>query len=87
LKTSDLSRIPVNRLFTTYAPGSISGVLAEGNGMPRRALRKVRLTALKIRNAKARGGAELIIWDEVQRGLGLRVQPTGGKSWYCVYSR
>jgi integrase len=55
--------------------------------MPRRALRKVRLTQLKVHKAKASGGAEIIIWDEAQRGLALRVQPTGGKSWYCVYSR
>src|SRR5690349_18000943 len=55
--------------------------------MPQRAIRKIRLTELKVRKAKASSGAALIIWDEVQRGLALRVQPTGGKSWYCVYSR
>jgi integrase len=54
--------------------------------MPRRALCKVRLTQLKVQRAKA-SRAALIIWDEVQRGLALRVQPSGGKSWYCVYSR
>src|SRR5262245_50627576 len=55
--------------------------------MPLRALHKVRLTELKVRKAKARGSGALVIWDEVQRGLALRVQPTGGKSWYCVYAR
>jgi integrase len=55
--------------------------------MARRALRKVRLTELKVRKAKASGGTETIIWDEKQRGLALRVYPTGGKSWFCIYSR
>ena len=28
-----------------------------------------------------------MIWDTHQRGLALRVQPTGARSWYTVYSR
>jgi integrase len=31
--------------------------------------------------------AKFIVWDEYQRGLGLLVQPSGHKSWKCVYSR
>jgi integrase len=27
------------------------------------------------------------IWDSQQHGLVLRVQPTGARSWYCVYTR
>jgi Arm DNA-binding domain len=27
------------------------------------------------------------MWDTKQHGLALRTQPTGAKSWYCVYSR
>ena len=50
--------------------------------MPIQAKHKLRLTELKVR--KAPPG---VYWDEIQRGLALRVQPTGGKSWYCVYSR
>jgi integrase len=53
----------------------------------KRAARKQRLTELSVRNAKAIGATSIIIWDTLQRGLALRVQPTGGKSWYCVYSR
>jgi integrase len=52
----------------------------------KRAARKLRLTELKVRKARTSGTAS-IIWDTVQRGLALRLQPTGGKSWYVVYSR
>jgi integrase len=31
--------------------------------------------------------AKFIVWDTKQRGLGLLVQPSGHKSWKCVYSR
>jgi integrase len=48
----------------------------------KRAAHKLRLTELKVR--KARAG---VIWDTQQRGLALRIQPTGRRSWYCVYSR
>jgi integrase len=40
-----------------------------------------------VRKAKAEGGTVTNIWDTLQRGLALRVQPSGAKSWYCVYSR
>jgi integrase len=50
--------------------------------MPIQARHKLRLTELKVRKAGAG-----VYWDEIQRGLALRVQPTGGRSWYCVYSR
>jgi integrase len=53
---------------------------------PKHAPRKLRLTELKVRKART-GNTASIIWDEVQRGLALRLQPTGGKSWYVVYSR
>jgi integrase len=52
----------------------------------KRAPRKQRLTELSVRKAKATGRAT-ITWDTLQRGLALRVQPSGGKSWYYVYSR
>ena len=48
--------------------------------------RKKRLTELSVRKAKA-GAAATVTWDILQRGLALRVQPTGRKSWYVVYSR
>jgi integrase len=47
---------------------------------------KRRLTELTVKKAKAAAAAYLI-WDTQQRGLALRVQPTGKKSWYAVYSR
>jgi integrase len=46
----------------------------------------VRLTELGVRNAQPTKTAYLI-WDTHQRGLALRVQPTGSRSWVAVYSR
>jgi integrase len=47
---------------------------------------KRRLTELFVRKAKPRASAYLV-WDTHQRGLALRVQPTGSRSWVVVYSR
>jgi integrase len=47
---------------------------------------KRRLTELFVRKAKPQTAAYLI-WDTQQHGLALRIQPTGKKSWYAVYSR
>lgn len=52
----------------------------------KRPARKVQLRELSIRKAKPRDEAYLI-WDTKQRGLALRIQPTGSKAWLCVYSR
>jgi hypothetical protein len=52
----------------------------------RRVKHKVRLRELSVKKARARAKA-YIIWDVTQRGLGLKVQPTGAKAWKCVYSR
>jgi integrase len=54
--------------------------------MNRRAKRAMRLTELFVRKARPQAAAYLV-WDERQRGLALRVQPTGSKSWVTVYSR
>ncbi|MFY9840103.1 MAG: Arm DNA-binding domain-containing protein, partial [Xanthobacteraceae bacterium] len=52
----------------------------------KRPTQKRRLTELFVRKAKPRDEA-YAIWDTLQRGLALRVQPSGNKSWYTVYSR
>lgn len=39
-----------------------------------------------MRKAKPEA-APYLIWDAKQRGLALRVQPTGGRAWKCIYSR
>jgi integrase len=41
---------------------------------------------LGVRKARPEKAAYLI-WDTHQRGLALRVQPTGSRSWVVVYSR
>ena len=56
------------------------------DGAPARAPRRRRLTELGVRNLKPEGSAYLV-WDELQRGLALRVQPTGRRSWQVIYSQ
>lgn len=53
---------------------------------PKRPARKRRLTELFVRKVKPED-EEFLVWDLVQRGLVLRVQPSGTKTWYTIYSR
>ena len=53
---------------------------------PKRAAHKVQLRELSVQKAKPKDKA-YVIWDTKQRGLALRVQPTGTKAWVVVYSR
>jgi hypothetical protein len=46
----------------------------------KRPAEKRRLTEFAVKKAKPKAEAYLI-WDTHQRGLALRVQPTGAKSW------
>ena len=52
---------------------------------PKHAALKRRLTELSVRKLKPRPGAYLI-WDTLQRGLAIRVQPTGARAWKMIYS-
>jgi integrase len=52
----------------------------------KKATRKLRLTELTVRKARPQA-ATYQMWDAQQRGLALRVQPTGNKTWVVVYSR
>jgi integrase len=52
----------------------------------RHAARKQRLTELSVRKFKPRPAAYMV-WDTLQRGLCIRIQASGNKSWYVVYSR
>ncbi|MBR0804117.1 integrase family protein [Bradyrhizobium japonicum] len=47
---------------------------------------KRQLTDLLVRKIGPRD-KPFLIWDTKQRGLALRVQPTGHKSWKCIYAR
>src|SRR6516165_9297222 len=47
--------------------------------------RKAKLTELLVRNLKPEA-TTYQVWDDRQHGLAIRVQPTGSKSWYVVYS-
>jgi integrase len=48
--------------------------------------RKRRLTELAVRKLKPARQAYMI-WDVLQRGLAIRVQPSGSRAWKCIYSR
>ena len=52
----------------------------------RTVIRKCRLTELAVKKAHPEAAA-YAIWDTLQRGLCLRIQPSGSRAWYCVYSR
>ena len=47
---------------------------------------KRRLTELSVRKLRPRA-ATYLIWDTLQRGLAVRVQPTGSRAWKVIYSR
>jgi integrase len=61
-------------------------MLAQTKRRPKRPAHKRRLTELFVRKTKPRDSAYLV-WDVLQRALVLRVQPSGTRTWYTVYSR
>jgi hypothetical protein len=54
------------------------------DGTLAQAPQKRRLTELLVKRQRP-AAAPFLIWDTKQAGLVLRVQPTGHRSWYCVY--
>jgi integrase len=74
-----------DELIATVAP---SGDLSPATPDPprKRLVCKRRFTSLFIAKLKAKASA-YVVWDEHTRGLCVRVQPSGRKSWYVVYSR
>src|SRR5215467_5035314 len=55
------------------------------DGAAAKAPRKARLTELAVKRLRPARTAYLV-WDTHQRGLAIRVQPTGGKAWKAIYS-
>jgi integrase len=47
--------------------------------------RKAKLSELLVRNLKPEA-TTYQVWDDRQHGLAIRVQPSGSRSWYVVYS-
>jgi hypothetical protein len=43
---------------------------------------KVKLTELFVKRQRPVAGKPVVLWDTLQRGLALRIQPTGRRSWY-----
>ncbi len=55
------------------------------DGTPATAPCKRKLTAFLLENLKPQARSYLI-WDSFQRGLAIQVQPTGHRTWYCIYT-
>jgi integrase len=53
---------------------------------PKRPAQKRRFTELFVRKLTPKA-ATYVVWDLHQRGLAIRVQPTGAKAWKVIYSR
>jgi hypothetical protein len=53
---------------------------------PKRPPNKRQFTELFVRKLKPKATA-FVVWDLHQRGLAIRVQPTGRKTWKCIYAR
>ena len=53
---------------------------------PKRAANKRKLTELYVRKLKPQRDA-YVVWDTHQRGLAIRVQPTGAAAWKVIYAR
>jgi hypothetical protein len=49
------------------------------------AKRKLSLTELFVKKTQPQDRA-FVVWDAKQHGLALRIQPTGARSWKCIYS-
>src|SRR5262245_16269740 len=55
------------------------------DGTPARPARRRKLTEKFVEKVRGEAAA-FAVWDTYQRGLAIRVQPTGQKSWKAVYS-
>jgi integrase len=55
------------------------------DGSPAKAANRQRLSHFTVKNLKPRE-RPYIVWDTVQRGLAVSVQPSGHAAWKCVYS-
>ena len=55
------------------------------DGTPADTAVRCKLTEVFIRKLEARD-RPFLAWDTYQRGLAVQVQPTGHKSWKCIYS-
>ena len=53
--------------------------------MPHPKPNKRKLTDLFLKKLQPQAST-FVVWDLQQRGLAIRVQPTGHKSWKCIYA-
>ncbi len=55
------------------------------DGMPARKPNRRRLSNFLLTNLKPQAGP-FLVWDTLQRGLAIQIQPTGHRAWYCIYA-
>ena len=55
------------------------------DGTPAAEPNRRKLSEAFLRRLRPRPGRTFAVWDSYQRGLAVLVQPTGHKSWKCVY--
>ena len=51
--------------------------------MPKRQPNKVRLNDLNVKRLR-QGQRPYLVWDTLQRGLAIQVQPSRSKAWKCI---
>src|SRR5262245_19902702 len=56
------------------------------DGTPAQKANKRRLSEAFVRIVQPDPDRIMVVWDTLQRGLALRVQPTGHLTWKCVYT-
>jgi integrase len=56
------------------------------DGTPARQPNKRRLSDAFIKTVRPDPDRVIVYWDTLQRGLALKVEPTGHRAWKCVYS-
>src|SRR5215831_18622609 len=56
------------------------------DGTPARSPNRRKLSDAFVRTVQPDPGQIIVVWDTLQRGLVLRVQPSGHLAWKCVYT-
>jgi Arm DNA-binding domain len=54
------------------------------DGQPATPPNKRRLSNYLLTNLKPQP-RPFLVWDTLQRGLAFQIQPTGHRTWYCIY--
>jgi integrase len=56
------------------------------DGTPARAPNRRKLSDAFVKTMKPDSSRAVVVWDTIQRGLALKIRPTGHRAWKCVYT-